>query len=250
MGAKLQGHMVLVLHKAYAKASYFLRTGYWQTRERVNPDFPDDNFQNHFKVYRFISQWAPGGDVLDVGCGTGYGTAYLAETANSVTGIDISRAAIRLATKRYPAHLFRVMDAHQLGFPNESFDLIVSTENFEHLSDQARHLRELRRVIRPDGLGFIATPNPEMFVGIRNPYHTKENSFVELTALFSLIFREYLIVENSLKPATDEGVRQQTQRWEHGKKGIRAEHLHSVFGRTVDRQFLSNTHSFFCFVRP
>jgi ubiquinone/menaquinone biosynthesis C-methylase UbiE len=242
--------MALVWQKAYAKASYFLRTGYWQTRERVNPDFPDDNFQNHFKVYRFISQWAGGGDVLDVGCGTGYGTAYLAKTANSVIGIDLSRAAIRLATQRYPAHLFRVMDAQQLSFPNESFDLIVSTENFEHLADQAHHLRELRRVLRPNGLGFIATPNPEMFVGIRNPYHTKENSFAELTALFAPIFREHLIVENSLEPATDEGARQQTKRWENGQKGISSDQLYSVFAKTIDRRFLSNTHSFFCFVRP
>jgi ubiquinone/menaquinone biosynthesis C-methylase UbiE len=185
-------------------------------------------------VYRFISQWAGGGDVLDVGCGTGYGTAYLAKTANSVIGIDLSRAAIRLATQRYPAHLFRVMDAQQLSFPNESFDLIVSTENFEHLADQAHHLRELRRVLRPNGLGFIATPNPEMFVGIRNPYHTKENSFAELTALFALIFREHLIVDNSLEPATDEGARQQTKRWENGQKGISSDQLYSVFATTIE----------------
>src|SRR5260370_670121 len=72
-GGRLLCRMVLVLQKAYAKAAYFLRTGYWQTRERVNPDFPDDNFQNHFKVYRFIAQWARDRNTLDVGCGTSYG---------------------------------------------------------------------------------------------------------------------------------------------------------------------------------
>jgi hypothetical protein len=61
---------------------YALRTGYMPTNDRVNPDFPDENFVNHFKVYKFAARFAKGKRVLDVGSGTGYGSDYLAGLPN------------------------------------------------------------------------------------------------------------------------------------------------------------------------
>jgi len=58
--------------------------------ERVHPDFEDANFINHRKAYQFISQWVADKVVLDMECGTGYGTAILAELAKHATGIDYS----------------------------------------------------------------------------------------------------------------------------------------------------------------
>jgi SAM-dependent methyltransferase len=127
---------------------YFIRTGYVQTGERVNPDFPDSNFQNHLKVYKFLEQFAKGKDVLDIGCGLGYGTAYLQAGARSIVGIDISKSAIRFAHKRYPSTQTLVMDAQSLELQPESIDLAISTENFEHLSDQEKSLREVTRILR------------------------------------------------------------------------------------------------------
>src|SRR5260370_13256284 len=85
------------------RISYFLRTGYYSRGERVNPDFPDANFQNHFKVYRFLPQYAVEKDVIDIGCGTGYGTAHLAKVARSIVGIDISESPLPWARNRYPS---------------------------------------------------------------------------------------------------------------------------------------------------
>jgi SAM-dependent methyltransferase len=218
----------------------FLRTGYYSRGERVNPDVPDANFQNHLKAYCFIRQFAAQKDVLDVGCGTGYGTAHLAEVAKSAVGIDISEAAVKWATKRYPSVPFVCMDAQRLEFPDRSFDLIVSAENFEHLSDQAAHARELARVLRHDGLCFVATPNPEMFVGHHNPYHTKENSFAELSDLFRPCFRKLTIVENTEEPDTPQGKAMREKRREAGEVG-------EVSFRDADATWLHNTHSFFCF---
>jgi ubiquinone/menaquinone biosynthesis C-methylase UbiE len=185
------------LARGFINVLYFVKSGYWQTGERVNPDFPNSNFENHFKVYKFLCQFVQGKRVLDVGCGTGYGTAYISKYASSVTGIDISIPAIRFATKRYPGTEYIVMDAHKLGFPDRHFDFIISTENFEHLRDQQEHLRELRRVLADDGICFIATPNPEQFVDQSpNPYHTKENSYPELCALLEGSFKDIVILEN------------------------------------------------------
>jgi len=148
-------------HHLLTSAIYFARTGYWHNGERVNPDFPGENFINHRKVYLFFSQLVSNKIVLDVGCGTGYGTAILAEHATQMIGIDNSNSAISFATRRYPKVDFRQMNAQQLRFPDASFDLIFSSENFEHLHDQASHLKELRRVLKSDGLCFIATRIPK-----------------------------------------------------------------------------------------
>jgi ubiquinone/menaquinone biosynthesis C-methylase UbiE len=222
------------------RVACFLRTGYYARGERVNPDVPDANFQNHLKVYRFIRQFAAQKDVLDVGSGTGYGTAHLAEVAKSAVGVDISEAAVKWAKKRYPSVTFVRMDAQCLEFPDRSFDLIVSTENFEHLSDQAAHVRELARILRRDGLCFVATPNPEMFVGHHNPYHTKENSFEELVTLLQPCFRKLTIIENTEEPDTAQGKAMREKRTQAGKAG-------DISFQDADTTWLHNTHSFFCF---
>ncbi len=216
---------------------YLLKTGYMQTGERVNPDFPDANFGNHLKVYQFAAQFAPGKRVLDVGSGTGYGSEYLAAYASSVTGIDYSKTAVRFAQSRYKRPTFLVMDAHTLHFPDASFDFILSSENFEHLSDQAKSLREVRRVLAPGGMALIGTPNPEVMDG-PNLFHTKENTYEELHELLGATFSEFEILENSLPHDLNRP---------HGIDPS-AEPL-VVFGRVVDKTHLSNTHSFLCFCR-
>ena len=220
----------------------FLRTGYRCTGERVNPDVPDANFQNHFKVYKFMRQFAAQKDVIDVGCGTGYGTAHLAEVTRSIVGVDISESAIKWAKRRYAGVRYVRMDAQRLEFPDRSFDLIVSSENFEHLADQKGHAKELARILRPGGLCFVATPNPEMFVGDHNPYHTKENTFDELKELFEGDFGGVMILENMAEPETKEGRAMLERRRREGRTGIRTL-------EDVDTTWLHNSHSFFCFCR-
>ncbi len=240
-----------VVKKGAPALVFFVKTGYFPTVERENPEFPSVNFENHLRVYQFMSQFATGKDALDVGCGTGYGSHLLAATAASVVGIDLSRQALRFARSRYrrPNLKYLRMDAQQLKFPDATFDLIVSTENFEHLPDQPGHLHELARVLKPGGLCFIASPNPEMFVGCNNPYHTKENSFVEMQSLLKSVFSKFCIVENSLEPESESGRTTRKERFQRNKRGLLADNELRVFGETVDTTYLSNTHSFFCFAR-
>jgi ubiquinone/menaquinone biosynthesis C-methylase UbiE len=222
--------------------AYFARTGYLPTGERVLPDFPDENFQNHLKVYKFAAQFVTDKDVLDSGCGTGYGTAYLVEVSRSIVGVDISKEALRWARKHYPQIDYRQMDVHHLEFPDNSFDFVISTENFEHLSDQKRHASELSRVVRENGMVLLASPNPEMTIGEHNRFHTKENSYEELLELFSPYFSSIMILENSLEPPTEEGRKRRNERWTRGAKG-------TELPRDVDPTWLHNTHSFFCFLK-
>ena len=230
-----------MLSRKLKKLFYFAKTGYLPTTERVVPDFPDENFQNHLKVYKFARQFAIGKDVLDSGCGTGYGTANLAEVAKSIVGVDISKDALRWAKKRYPTINYREMDVHHLDFPDNSFDFVISTENFEHLSNQSRHTAELARVVRPTGLVIVGSPNPEMTIGEHNRFHAKENSYEELMELFSAEFDSVRIIENLLDPPTEEGRTRREERWARGQKG-------GSLSPEIDPTWLHNTHSFSCFL--
>lgn len=231
------------------KVLYYLVTGYWNTGERSQPLFVTNNYVNHLRVYQYISQFTAGKQVLDVGCGVGYGTALLGRTAARAVGIDISQKAVNEAFRLYPAGEFLRMDAENMTFSDQSFDVIVSTENFEHLPNQAKHARELARVVRPDGFCFVATPNPELFVGQNNPFHTKENTYSELRELLSNSFREVEIVEPTRVPVNPAGRAAHDERFARGEHGKLVSADMEIFGRRVDQTFLSNTHSFHCFAR-
>lgn len=237
--------------RALRKAAYTLRTGYWHSGERACPDFPEENFVNHIKVYRFASQFCNNKKILDIGCGTGYGISLLAHSAVSAVGIDISRQAIRYARKRYLGTnvQFLQMNAESLAFPDCSFDFIISSENFEHLHDQRANLREISRVLKDEGMLLLATPNREMFLGINTPYHTHEFTYAEFLQITQEFFTECLISENLFDPPTEEGRRMKKERQERGAFGINLSRDPVLWGEPVDPTWLSNTHSFFCFAR-
>lgn len=229
------------------KIIYFLLTGYWSTGERLHPFFVTNNYVNHLRVYQYVSQFTKGKQVLDVGCGVGYGTALLGRTASRAMGIDLSPIAVNEAFRLYPEGEFLQMDAENMTFPAQSFDIIISTENFEHLPNQAKHVQELARVVRKDGFCFIATPNPELFVGLNNPFHTKENSYSELRDLLSTSFSEVEIIEPIKVPVNPVGRAARDERFGRGEHGKLVTPELEIFGHKVDQTFLSNTHSFHCF---
>jgi 2-polyprenyl-3-methyl-5-hydroxy-6-metoxy-1,4-benzoquinol methylase len=228
---------------------YSLLTGYRHTGERVHPFFGGNNYINHLRVYQFISQFVDNKEVLDVGCGVGYGTALLSRTASSAVGIDISLEAIREAYRFHSECKFFQMNAEELEFADERFDVVVSTENFEHLPHQSKHLAELARVTRKTGMCFIATPNPELSVGSSNPFHVKENTISELKDLLSSHFRQVEIVEPTMLPTNPEGRAARDERFAKGMHGKLVNPSLEIFGKSVNQTFLSNTHSFNCFVR-
>jgi SAM-dependent methyltransferase len=141
------------------------------------------------------------------------------------------------------------MDAESLSFADASFDFIISTENFEHLRDYRRNLQEMARVLTPGGMLLLATPNPEMFVGVVNPYHTHEFSYHELLDMAQEFFGECVIAENLLAPPTEGGRLMREERLQAGTVGKTLFQNPLLWGQPIDTTWLSNTHSFFCFAR-
>ncbi|MDY6940616.1 MAG: methyltransferase domain-containing protein [Cyanobacteriota bacterium] len=106
----------------------------------------------------------PGQQILDIGCGIGGSTLYLAEKfSTKAIGITLSpvqanRATERAAEARIAGEAgFLVADALNVPFADESFDLVWSLESGEHMPDKAGFLRECYRLLKPGGTLILAT---------------------------------------------------------------------------------------------
>jgi SAM-dependent methyltransferase len=146
--------------------------------ERIVPDETEPGIVAlHLKRYAFAQPWCEGGDVLDLGCGVGYGSAFLADAARSVVGGDVDEAAIAYARTRYrrPDVEFRVLDATALPFEDATFDAVCSFETIEHVDQPAALAHEVARVLRPDGAFVVSTPRSDRTTTTpANPHHRIE----------------------------------------------------------------------------
>jgi SAM-dependent methyltransferase len=146
--------------------------------ERIIPDETASGVVAlHLERYVFAARYCREKRVLDAGCGVGYGSGYLGGIASSVTGVDIDGDAVEYASGRYGSERveFRRMDVADLEFEDAAFDVVVSFETIEHLPDRETYLREVARVLRPDGAYVVSTPQaPRTTHSPANPFHHVE----------------------------------------------------------------------------
>jgi 2-polyprenyl-3-methyl-5-hydroxy-6-metoxy-1,4-benzoquinol methylase len=105
--------------------------------------------------------------ILDLGCGSGWLSAVLAQFGPT-TGVDLSDHAINEASKRYPwarfyaADILEWKEGTQLG----EFDIVVSQEVIEHVPDQMKYLRIAANFLRDGGFLLLTTPNAHTFAAM------------------------------------------------------------------------------------
>ncbi|MCK5288709.1 MAG: class I SAM-dependent methyltransferase, partial [Candidatus Omnitrophica bacterium] len=107
--------------------------------------------------------------VLDVGCGDGsliyrLKAVFSKKYKFKFFGVDLSQLDIEFANhrKRYFHHkdcYFQTMDAQYLGFGDEEFDIVISSELIEHIPEAHKVIREVYRVLKKDGLFVLTTPH-------------------------------------------------------------------------------------------
>ena len=126
------------------------------------PDY-DRLWQEQLRPARtaLVSRIAPreGERVLDVACGSGLLAVDVAAAvgpSGCVVGVDLSAAMIDIARRRAAARgvgnaAFERMDAESLALPDASFDVVVCSFGLMYMPDPRRALREMARVLRPDG---------------------------------------------------------------------------------------------------
>lgn len=103
--------------------------------------------------------------LLEVGTGAG-GIAHYFGKAGAMNW-DVDAVDVRDTRLCTDGYRFTVVEGVELPYPDDSFDVVVSNHVIEHVGDddaQARHLAELARVLRPDGVGYLAVPSRWMLV--------------------------------------------------------------------------------------
>jgi len=159
------------------------------TIERITPRENDRRliFLRHMAAYKYAAQYVHAATVLDCGCGTGYGAAYMKEAgAKHVVGIDKSACAVNHATLRYCSAGLSFLWRNIVNFKGSRFDVVTCFQVIEHLEDTASCLRAIRRALKPGGIALFTTPNKPVYNpdGLRdNPFHVHEFEGEELESL-------------------------------------------------------------------
>jgi SAM-dependent methyltransferase len=134
---------------------------------------------DHIARYRFTERFLASKEVVDLGCGAGYGSHALSKVARRVTAIDLSQEAIAHAATQYqaPNLSYEVGDVTGVPYEDGTFDAAVSFEVIEHLDDPEDLVVEARRVIKEDGVFIVSTPDKQTYSNERNSvnlYHPSE----------------------------------------------------------------------------
>jgi ubiquinone/menaquinone biosynthesis C-methylase UbiE len=162
--------------------------------ERFDPSVKFHTWYEHWHRYHFIKDLVKGKRVGDIACGEGYGSALLASYADSVIGVDIDSNVISNAKEKYKnkSNLSYIQsNALKTSFDDNSFDVIVSFETLEHLSEQDQLLNEFKRLLSDDGLLIISTPDKDVYSEIdegHNQFHVKELTQTEFNYIISSKF--------------------------------------------------------------
>jgi 2-polyprenyl-3-methyl-5-hydroxy-6-metoxy-1,4-benzoquinol methylase len=149
----------------------------WGFGERLVPDYMASDsasariVQIHCHHYELASRLAKNRRILDIACGSGYGSNILFEAgANLVVGVDYNPEAVTYASRRYksPQVNFICADAADFTWQHQ-FDLITCFETIEHLDDPAGFLSKLKMLLAGGGDLYLSLPIGE--TRHFDPYH-------------------------------------------------------------------------------
>lgn len=111
---------------------------------------------------KYLQQFKLNSDskVLDLGCASGVLLQRIQKTFGSTgVGIDVSKVLLSQAQQKNPENIYILADAVELPFPDNSFDLVTSFDNLEHIKEYQTVLKEIVRVLKPEGQLLMNTIN-------------------------------------------------------------------------------------------
>jgi ubiquinone/menaquinone biosynthesis C-methylase UbiE len=190
--------------------------------ERLETFVTSETTVEHLHRYAIACELSENKVVVDVACGEGYGSNLISKVAKKVIGVDIDGASIKKAIKKYksPNLSFCKGPVQKIPLADSIADVVVSFETIEHLVDHDTMLSEIKRILKPDGILIISTPDKKYYsdeTGYKNLFHKKELYKEEFHSLLEKkfhnisIFNQYsgsifsIIPENKTSPIVYKG---------------------------------------------
>jgi 2-polyprenyl-3-methyl-5-hydroxy-6-metoxy-1,4-benzoquinol methylase len=166
------------------------------TGERLVTEIANEDTVYHLHRYAIPMDYITGKIVVDIASGEGYGSNLMAVKAKLVYGIDISEEAILFATEKYNTTTnlnFRVGTVENIPLDDHIADVLVSFETLEHTGKHHEMISEIKRVLKPDGIVIISSPDKANYsdrYNRVNPFHVKELYFTEFKDLLNKYFKK------------------------------------------------------------
>lgn len=182
------------------------------TGERLIEEFYLNSPENyliylfHKVTYNFARDYVTDRQVLDYGCGSGYGTHDIAASCANIVGVDIAGDAIEYAREHYQAEnlAYRYIesaDRAPLPFADASFGTVLSFQVIEHIPDAGPYLSEIHRVLKPGGTFVCATPDRSTRLLPRqkpwNMWHVHEYDAASLECALTQLFTSLTLLRMS-----------------------------------------------------
>lgn len=172
------------------------------TGERLDTFVHNETTLEHLHRYALACDLVKNKTVLDLACGEGYGSNLLAAYAQKIVGVDIDSSIIKQAEKKYRQSnlVFLEGGAEKIPCESNSIDVVISFETLEHVSGQDKMMKEFKRVLKPDGIILISTPDKKNYSDIpqfKNPFHKKEWYAEEFYQFMKLHFKNNIFLKQN-----------------------------------------------------
>lgn len=158
-----------VLQRMYAESYYHTDTRqqyYFEnmvTAQTVESE--NSNIRDFRKGLDLIEQHRSGGKLLDVGCAVGVFLSMARDRGWDVMGVDVSPFAVSYAREKLGLDAV-AGELEDVELPDKHFDVITLWDVIEHFPDPIATLREVRRILKDDGILFVNTPNEESLLKV------------------------------------------------------------------------------------
>ena len=165
------------------------------TGERLETFFVNSTTIEHLHRYFICEEIVKNKVVLDIACGEGYGSKLLSKNSKFVYGVDIDSSTIKKAVEKYDNKNIKFLTGSTSKIPLDDnlVDVVISFETIEHHDEHQLMIDEIKRVLKPDGIVIISTPDKSIYSDKRNyvnHFHVKELYYYEFRDLLEKNFKK------------------------------------------------------------
>ncbi|WP_395051088.1 class I SAM-dependent methyltransferase [Flavobacterium sp.] len=144
------------------------------TGERLETFINSRETIEHLHRYALASEYIKDKVVLDIACVEGYGSNLMIKKASYIYSVDIDEETMQVAKHKYKKSNLEFLTGSTSSIPlaNNSIDVVVSFETIEHHDEHDEMVKEIKRVLKPNGLLIISTPD-KLYASDSNEHHNE-----------------------------------------------------------------------------